>query len=1045
MWNYYANKSESLPDELFLTPTSSFRGAPMWAWNTKLDKQQLLRQIECFQKMGMGGFIIHVRAGLKTEYLGKEYMDCVRSCVEKAKQLGMLCWLYDEDRWPSGTAGGQVTRNRKYRARYIVFTPHKRGNNYCNNAEAFNDHQEKYRGYLIARYHIDLKDGFLCDYRRLDDSEPDPDDENVWWAYLEIAEETAWYNHQTYVNTLDKEATQCFINYTHEAYHKEVGDEFGKTIPAIFTDEPQFREKQCLSFPEEKKDIVIPYTDDFDDTYFEEYGEHILDTLPELIWQLKDNSISTSRYRYHNHLCDRFASGYIDVIGKWCDEHHLMFTGHLMQEPYLSTQTQSVGEAMRLYHSFQLPGVDMLCNGKEYTTVKQAQSVSRQYGRPGVLCEMYGVTNWDFSFKDHKLMGDWLAALGVTTRVHHLAWLSMAGERKRDYPASISYQSPWYTEYPYIENYFARINTALTRGNPQVRVGIIHPIESYWLFWGPEQQTADYRQEMENHFQAITDWMLFGLIDFDFISESLLPSLYPTAEAGTLKVGEMKYEVIIVPESVTLRKSTIECLERFSDCGGKIVFAGHIAQYIDGTEDDRVVKLAQQCQQIPYSKNAILEAVSSFRDIDILDNQGKRADNLIYQMRREGANRWLFICHVNTTNKTNILNQIFNIESDWREARTIKIKGRFSAKLYDAIKGEIKDWPTQIDGDITAIQISFYCHDSVLLFLEPSDISMECKIENEGFSVRHKSEYLPEPAAVHFSEPNILLLDQAEYQLDNSNWNDKEEILRIDQKLRDQLGYIQRHYGKAQPWLEKPRDEEHLVRLKYRITSETEVSDALIALEYSENMKLRLNGEQINLKTCTGFYVDESIKTFRLPMLHTGENEMIAEICFKDDTDLENMYLLGDFGVKVTGRKAIITKKEKNLLFGSLGTQGYPFFSGNVTYDCDYASDGSRVALCIPKWAGSVISISVDGEKKGLIALEPNALELGKLNAGTHRISITVFGNRFNTFGAIHNCVDHYQWFGPNSWRTQGTEWSYQYQLKATGILSTPMIYYLEK
>lgn len=1045
MWNYYANKTEALPDELFLTPTSSFRGAPLWAWNTKLNKDQLLRQIECFKKMGMGGFFIHVRTGLQSEYLGKEYMDCVRMCTEKAKQLGMLCWLYDEDRWPSGTAGGQVTRNRQYRARYIVFTPEKRGDNYSVSADAFYAHQEQYRGYLIARYCVELQDGFLRDYRRLDNSEPDPDEGNIWWAYLEIAEETAWYNHQTYVNTLDRKATQCFIDYTHEAYCKEVGEEFGKTIPAIFTDEPQFREKQCLSFPEEKKDIVIPYTDDFDDTYFAEYGEHILDSLPELIWQLENNRVSTSRYRYHNHLCDRFASGYIDVIGKWCEEHHLMFTGHLMQEPYLSTQTQSVGEAMRLYHSFQLPGVDMLCNGKEFTTVKQAQSVSRQYGRPGVLCEMYGVTNWDFSFKDHKLMGDWLAALGITTRVHHLAWLSMAGERKRDYPASINYQSPWYTEYSFIEDYFGRINTALTRGKPQVRVGIIHPIESYWLFWGPEQQTADYRQEIENTFQGITDWLLFGLVDFDFISEALLPHFCPTAESCSLRVGEMEYDVIIVPGCVTLRKSTIACLEKFSGCGGKVIFAGNVARYVDGTPDDRALKLAQKCETIPFSKSAVIDAVSTYRDIDILDGQGKRTDNLIYQMRSEGASKWLFICHVNRTEKTNILNQIFNIESDWREKRIIRIKGRYSAKLYDAITGEIKDWPTRIDGDTTTIQISFYSDDSVLFFLEPSDSSTECKIEHEGFSVKHRAEYLPEPAASCFSEPNVLLLDQAEYQLDNSDWNNTEEILRIDQKLRDQLGYIQRHYGKAQPWLEKPGDEVHLVRLKYRIASEVEVSDALIALEYSENMQLTLNGEPVDLDSCTGFYVDESIKTFRLPTLHASENELIAEIFLKDETDLESMYLLGEFGVKVTGRKAVIVQKEKELLYGNLGTQGYPFYSGNITYECEYVSDGSRVALCVPKWAGSVISISIDGEKKGLIALEPNALELGSLSTGPHRISITVFGNRFNTFGAIHNCVDHYQWYGPNAWRTHGTEWSYQYQLKETGILSTPMIYYLDE
>lgn len=123
----------------------------------------------------------------------------------------------------------------------------------------------------------------------------------------------------------------------------------------------------------------------------------------------------------------------------------------MMEEPTLRSQTAALGEAMRSYRSFDLPGIDMLCAYFEYTTAKQAQSAVHQYGYEGMLSELYGVTGWDFDFRSHKLHGDWQAALGVTVRVHHLSWVSMAGEAKRDYPASINYQSPWFREYPLIE------------------------------------------------------------------------------------------------------------------------------------------------------------------------------------------------------------------------------------------------------------------------------------------------------------------------------------------------------------------------------------------------------------------------------------------------------------------------------------------------------------------------------------------------------------------------------------------------------------------
>ncbi|CDK28012.1 unnamed protein product [Kuraishia capsulata CBS 1993] len=82
----------------------------------------------------------------------------------------------------------------------------------------------------------------------------------------------------------------------------------------------------------------------------------------------------------------------------------------------------------------------------------------------------------------HKSQGDWLAALGVTLRAHHLTWVSMRGPSKRDFPASVGYQSPWYEEYSLVESHSARLNTALTCGKAVVRIGVIHPLRTTdWL------------------------------------------------------------------------------------------------------------------------------------------------------------------------------------------------------------------------------------------------------------------------------------------------------------------------------------------------------------------------------------------------------------------------------------------------------------------------------------------------------------------------------------------------------------------------------------
>ena len=69
--------------------------------------------------MGFGGYFMHSRVGLITEYLGDEWFDIINACSEYGDKVGMENWLYDEDRWPSGTAGGIVTEKKEYRQKFI--------------------------------------------------------------------------------------------------------------------------------------------------------------------------------------------------------------------------------------------------------------------------------------------------------------------------------------------------------------------------------------------------------------------------------------------------------------------------------------------------------------------------------------------------------------------------------------------------------------------------------------------------------------------------------------------------------------------------------------------------------------------------------------------------------------------------------------------------------------------------------------------------------------------------------------------------------------
>ena len=787
---YRKNTEGLLQTELFINPTSEYRGAPFWAWNCKLEKGKLLPQIDVFKTMGMGGFHMHCRTGMATEYLGAEFMDIVKACDEKAKREGMLCWLYDEDRYSSGTAGGRVTKNFKYRARHMVFTCFEEKTFEKGKAEfdeAVNNNK-KPSGYLIARYAIKLKDGFLTDFRRLKDDETALIDHEIWYAYIEIDKETPWFNNQTYVNTLDKSAVEEFIKQTHEKYYEVLGDEFGKSVPAIFTDEPHFSKKGFLRFAEEKARIELPFTDDLDETFTKTYGFSLLDHIPELVWELPNSTVSRARYCYHDHLCERFASAYADTVGGWCQSHGLMLTGHMFEEDSLESQTATIGEAMRSYRSFQLPGIDMLADLRNFSTAKQAESAVHQYGREGMMCELYGVTNWDFDFKGHKLQGDWLASQGVTVRVHHLTWASMEGEAKRDYPASIGKQSTWYTEYSMIENHFARLNTALTRGKPNVRVGVIHPIESTWIYWGPREQTSDKRLDLEENFQNVTRWLLFGLIDFDFICESLFPSLCCDCAKVPMEVGEMKYDVIIVPGNFTLRSTTVKRLEAFKEAGGKVIFLGEPASLVDAVRSNRVKRLAEDCVNIPFRRLSLLDELKDVRDVDVTIEDGVRSNNLFYNMRNDGENRWLFICHVNHGEKAYTQWKGEYVDADFKNSCKIQIRGQWKPVVYDTINGEIYDAAAEITENDTVLNVTMYSQDSLLLLLKPFAIGDTVKNPVKCSEKKEKTVIdLADPIPFTLSEPNVMLLDMAAYALDGGAWNKREEILKIDNIVRKQL------------------------------------------------------------------------------------------------------------------------------------------------------------------------------------------------------------------------------------------------------------------
>ncbi len=1032
---YKNNAKKELDKALFQNPTAEYRGAPFWSWNCEVTKELISKQLAHFKEMGFGGAHIHARTGLETPYLSDEFLSLVSFSVEESKKQGTLTWLYDEDRCPSGFAGGLVTKTKKYRQRQLLFTK-KEQENAVDKKQAVETGEK----YLVGVYDVLLNaTGELVSYKPILTSDK-PEGEK-WFAYAITPKESGKYNNQTYVDTLSKEAVTAFIEVTHERYKKALGKEFGGNIPAIFTDEPQFARFGEFCHSTNGEDITMPWTFDMEELYFAKYNQRIEEKIPELFWEKQDGTLSVAKYRYHDFVCELFVSSYADTVAYWCAKNGIMLTGHLMDEDTLAMQTGTVGEAMRFYRNFQLPGIDMLCNEHNYATAKQCQSVVHQYGKEGMLSELYGVTDWDFDFRGHKHQGDWQAALGVTVRVPHLAWMSMKGDAKRDFPAAISYQSPWYKEYAYIENHFARLNTALTRGKPIVDIAVIHPIESYWLQAGAVDKTQPKKDRMEKDFSKMVEWLLFSHLDFDFLSESLLPTQYKGSAEGKISVGEMQYKAVLVPNLKTIRKSTLAVLEGFQKAGGRVIFMGETPTHIDG-EESALPDFVNDCQHIPFASDALIASLKELQLIDIRDSDGWLASNCIYNYRQDETCNWLFICHA----QPSPLEGGFMGRYNPFEPLHIKVKGEFTPMVWDTLTGKISLAEFEIKDGCTVVKHGLYSHDSVLLQLLPcSKRAHQVRVEKKNVE---KETYSFGAVNYRLDEPNALLLDRAQFRVDSDGltkdgkWLPEEEILKLYQKATKIAGIPS--YNGAQPWLTGKEEVSHFVDLRIKIQSEIEYDGAFLALENATLCEVVFNGEKVQTAP-QGYFVDESIEKIPLPKIQKGENILLIRSPIGVRTKIEWCYLLGNFGVSLIGTQATVCQLPKNLGFSSITTQKLPFYTGNIEYEQEIElAKESEVVVRVSEYRGALIKVFVDGEEKGVIAFSPYKLNIGRLKAGKHAVVYQLFGNRFNAFGALHNNVVGDKWVAPNIWYTVGDKWRYEYELRDLGILASPVVSILE-
>ncbi len=532
-----------------------FGGLPFWSWNDKLEKDELLRQIHNMKDIGLNGFFMHARGGLKTEYCSDEWYDCINACVEEAKKLDMEAWAYDENGWPSGFAGGELLKDPK---NFVAYLTHKIGK-FDENAFAV---------YTLEGVQV-----------------TNPEDGEFLNVYREYS--------ASYVDILDKNIIRKFITATHEQYKKRVGENFGKAMPGFFTDEPQYYRYNTA------------WSDTFLKNFQEAYGYSVYKAIPALFIDFE--GAKEMRYDYwllcHRQYNDSFAKQIYD----WCEENGAKLTGHSIEETSLAFQMVCCGGVMPFYEYEHIPGMDHL--GRMFyddLAPKQLGSVAAQLNKKKVLTETFALCGWDVSPIELKRIAQWQFVSGINLICSHLYPYSERGERKYDYPAHYSDHLPWNSYYKQFNDYFAHIGALMAEGKENANVLILHPMHSLYLYY--QRIASDESvKHLEAPFHALLDkYGNFG-VQYHLGDETII-SRHGKVENDKFIIGQCKYDYVVIPEAETIDSFTASLLKEFIKNGGKVVSEGTMPTRIDGKISDLSwLKANKTFEDILSSREAFIE------------------------------------------------------------------------------------------------------------------------------------------------------------------------------------------------------------------------------------------------------------------------------------------------------------------------------------------------------------------------------------------------------------------------------------------------------
>ncbi|MBN1984750.1 MAG: hypothetical protein JW761_00535 [Prolixibacteraceae bacterium] len=954
----------------FQHPSPEYRTAPFWVWNSKVTKDDIDKTLSEFKDKGIGGVFLHPRYGLITEYLSDEWWELVEYSLQKAEELDLKLWIYDENSFPSGFAGGHVAAQMpEANSEGIRLNPHFMKvldipGDSVRVKHVFKKEDEKW---IEITQTIDRETGREGEYCVL---------------VLEDYEKSKWFGGYSYVDLLKPGVTEKFIEITMPGYEKTLGREFGKRVPGIFTDEPNTNSRSGGT---------IRYTADLYEQFEKRWGYKLEPNLMSLLTET--GSWKKVRHNYQSLILQLFINRWSEPWYEYTEDKNLRWTGHYWEHGWPSPEEGPDNMAMYAWH--QQPAIDMLFNAEELRpdqfgnvrNVKELSSVVNQMGRHRALSETYGAAGWELTFFDMKRLGDWEYALGVNFMNQHLSYISLVGDRKHDFPQSFGTHAPYWGVYKYLADYFARLSVALSSGVQRNKILVIEPTTTAWMYYNPQGENQKPNQ-IKKEFELFLDTLERWHVEYDLGCEDIM-TRWGEVKGKKLVVNRAEYETVILPPGLeNLDKTTFQLIKNFVGNGGKVIQAGATPQFVDG-EPTSFAELqnGENWETTAVPDAALFSLLADNENIQF-EHPDSIAGKVFHQRRGLKDGQLLFVA---------------NFDKKETAGLHIRMKGKGVVHLIPE-NGKIENYTFEHDGGNVVFSATLPPAGSQLFF-----ISKGSKKSKEPEEEREMQIYPAVETTIKPVTPNVLNLDYVELTLDTFE-SEPMYFYEAANKIWQHHGYPDN------PWVSSSQFKTELVDADtfgvgsgftvvypFYVDSAFSPQKVQLVVEQPWLYTILVNGKPVT-EVEGEFWMDKDFRLFEMgELIQKGRNEVVLTASpFSVYCELEPVYLLGDFAI-VPAEKGWRIENRTELKTGSWKNQGMPFYGQTVAYAKKVQVKLETEFLVeLNGWEGTVAEILVDEKHQGILYRKPYKMKV-TVPYGIHDIKVKITGSNKNTFGPHHH------------------------------------------